>query len=165
LSVAKKLLLFLFIISCTSSSDVLIQETESNSETTTTQTIVKQSLTAEEILIDIFNAYKTFSDDPVGAVDVIWNYAHEDNKEITGPKERFAMMLASEPYDSIIDLKDYSYETIFESEENIHYEIKVLAQNNNYFVITWVFQKTICDEKPCWRTIGVSQPEYFDSGI
>ena len=162
---AKKLLLFLFIISCTSSSDVLIQETQSNNETTTTQTIVKQSLTSEEILVDIFNAYKTFSDDPVKAVEIIWDYAHEDNKEITGPKERFAMMLASEPYDSIIDLKDYSYETIFESEENIHYEIKVLAQNNNYFVITWVFQKTLCDEKPCWRTIGVSQPEYFDSGI
>jgi len=163
--VVKKLLLFLFIISCTSSSDVLLQETESNPEITTTQTIVKQSLTSEEILIDIFNTYKTFSDDPVKAVDVIWDYAHEDNKEITGPKERFAIMLASEPYDSIIDLKDYSYDTIFESEENIHYEIKVLAQNNNYFVITWVFQKTICDEKPCWRTIGVSQPEYFDSGI
>jgi hypothetical protein len=163
--VAKKLLLFLFIISCTSSNDVLIQETQSNTETTTTQTIVKQSLTSEEILVDIFNAYKTFSDDPVKAVDIIWDYAHEDNKEITGPKERFAMMLASEPYDSIIDLKDYSYETIFESEENIHYEIKVLAQNNNYFVITWVFQKTLCKEKPCWRTIGVSQPEYFDSGI
>ena len=162
---AKKLLLFLFIISCTSSSDVLIQETQSNTETTTTQTIIKQSLTSEEILVDIFNTYKTFSDDPVKAVDIIWDYAHEDNKEITGPKERFAMMLASEPYDSIIDLKDYSYETIFESEENIHYEIKVLAQNNNYFVITWVFQKTLCDEKPCWRTIGVSQPEYFDSGI
>lgn len=162
---AKKLLLFLFIISCTSSNDVLIQETQSNTETTTTQTIVKQSLTSEEILVDIFNAYKTFSDDPVKAVDIIWDYAHEDNKEITGPKERFAMMLASEPYDSIIDLKDYSYETIFESEENIHYEIKVLAQNNNYFVITWVFQKTLCEEKPCWRTIGVSQPEYFDSGI
>jgi hypothetical protein len=163
--VAKKLLLFLFIISCTSSNDVLIQETQSNTETTTTQTIVKQSLTSEEILVDIFNAYKTFSDDPVKAVDIIWDYAHEDNKEITGPKERFAMMLASEPYDSIIDLKDYSYEIIFESEENIHYEIKVLAQNNNYFVITWVFQKTLCNEKPCWRTIGVSQPEYFDSGI
>ena len=162
---AKKLLLFLFIISCTSSNDVLIQETQSNTETTTTQTIVKQSLTSEEILVDIFNAYKTFSDDPIKAVDIIWDYAHEDNKEITGPKERFAMMLASEPYDSIIDLKDYSYEIIFESEENIHYEIKVLAQNNNYFVITWVFQKTLCDEKPCWRTIGVSQPEYFDSGI
>ena len=162
---AKKLFLFLLIISCTTTTDVLPIETESISDTTTTQTIVKQSLTSEEILIDIFNAYKTFSDDPIKAVDTIWDYAHEDNKEVTGPKERFAMMLASEPYDSIIDLKDYSYETIFESEENIHYEIKVLAQNNNYFVITWVFQKTLCEEKPCWRTIGVSQPEYFDSGI
>ena len=162
---AKKLFLFLLIISCTTTTDVLPIETESISDTTTTQTIVKQSLTSEEILIDIFNAYKTFSDDPIKAVDTIWDYAHEDNKEVTGPKERFAMMLASEPYDSIIDLKDYSYETIFESEENIHYEVKVLAQNNNYFVITWVFQKTLCEEKPCWRTIGVSQPEYFDSGI
>ena len=162
---AKKLFLFLLIISCTTTTDVSPIETESISDTTTTQTIVKQSLTSEEILIDIFNAYKTFSDDPIKAVDTIWDYAHEDNKEVTGPKERFAMMLASEPYDSIIDLKDYSYETIFESEENIHYEVKVLAQNNNYFVITWVFQKTLCDEKPCWRTIGVSQPEYFDSGI
>lgn len=162
---AKKLFLFLLIISCTTTTDNLSIETETTSETTTIQAVVKQSLTSEEILIEIFNAYKTFSKDPVKAVDIIWDYAHEDNKEITGPKERFAMMLASEPYDSIIDLKDYSYETIFESEENIHYEIKVLAQNNNYFVITWVFQKTLCDEKPCWRTIGVSQPEYFDSGI
>ena len=161
----KKLFLFLLIISCSTTTEVIQIETESNIDTNTTQTIVKQSLSSEEILIDIFNAYKTFSDDPVKAVDIIWGYAHEDNKEITGPKERFAMMLASEPYDSIIDLKDYSYETIFESEENVHYEIKVLAQNNSYFVITWVFQKTLCDEKPCWRTIGVSQPEYFDSGI
>jgi hypothetical protein len=163
--VVKKLFLFLLIISCSTTTEVIQIETESNIDTITTQTIVKQSLTSEEILIEIFNAYKTFSDDPVKAVDIIWDYAHEDNKEITGPKERFAMMLASEPYDSIIDLKDYSYETIFESEENVHYEIKVLAQNNNYFVITWVFQQTLCDEKPCWRTIGVSQPEYFDSGI
>jgi len=163
--VVKKLFLFLLIISCSTTTEVIQIETESNIDTITTQTIVKQSLTSEEILIEIFNAYKTFSDDPVKAVDIIWDYAHEDNKEITGPKERFAMMLASEPYDSIIDLKDYSYETIFESEENVHYEIKVLAENNNYFVITWVFQQTLCDEKPCWRTIGVSQPEYFDSGI
>ena len=161
----KKLFLFLLIISCSTTTEVIEIETESNIDTNTTQTIVKQSSTSEEILIDIFNIYKTFSDDPVKAVDIIWGYAHEDNKEITGPKERFATMLASEPYDSIIDLKDYSYETIFESEENVHYEIKVLAQNNSYFVITWVFQKTLCDEKPCWRTIGVSQPEYFDSGI
>jgi len=154
--VARKLLSFLLIISCTSTTDVLPESS---------QTIVKQTLSSEEILVEIFDAYKVFSENPTNAVDTIWNYAHEENKEITGPKERFSMMLTSKPYDSIIDLKDYSYEVTFESEENIHYEVKVLAESNNYFIITWVFEKTICDEKPCWRTIGVSQPEFFDSGI
>ena len=152
----RKLFLFLLIISCTSTSDVL---------TETSQTVLKQSLSSEEILVEIFDTYKVFSENPNRAVDTIWSYAHEKNQETTGPKERFSMMLTSEPYNSIIDLKDYSYELIFESEENIHYEVKVLADSNNYFVITWVFEKTICSEKPCWRTIGVSQPEFFDSGI
>lgn len=153
---ARKLLFFLFIISCTSTTDVLTEPSEA---------YVSQPLSSEEILIEIFDTYKIFSEDPSKAVDTIWNYAHKENQEITGPKERFSMMLTSEPYNSIIDLKDYSYEITFESEENIHYEIKVLAESNNYFVITWVFEKTICDDKPCWRTIGVSQPKYFDSGI
>ena len=153
---ARKLLSFLLIISCTSTTDVLPESS---------QTIVKQTFSSEQILVEIFDAYKVFSENPSNAVDTIWNYAHEENKEITGPKERFSMMLTSKPYDSIIDLKDYSYEVTFESEENIHYEVKVLAESNNYFIITWVFEKTICDEKPCWRTIGVSQPEFFDSGI
>ena len=153
---ARKLLFFLFIISCTSTTDVLTEPSEA---------LVSQPLSSEEILIEIFDTYKIFSEDPSKAVDTIWNYAHKENQEITGPKERFSMMLTSEPYNSIIDLKDYSYEITFESEENIHYEIKVLAESNNYFVITWVFEKTICDDKPCWRTIGVSQPKYFDSGI
>ena len=152
----RKLFLFLLIISCTSTSDVL---------TETSQTVLKQSLSSEEILVEIFDTYKVFSENPNRAVDTIWSYAHEKNQETTGPKERFSMMLTSEPYNSIIDLKDYSYEIIFESEENIHYEVKVLADSNNYFVITWVFEKTICSEKPCWRTIGVSQPKFFDSGI
>ena len=153
---ARKLFLFLLIISCTSTSDVL---------TETSQTVLRQSLSSEEILVEIFDTYKVFSENPNKAVDTIWSYAHEKNQETTGPKERFSMMLTSEPYNSIIDLKDYSYEIIFESEENIHYEVKVLADSNNYFVITWVFEKTICSEKPCWKTIGVSQPEFFDSGI
>ena len=153
---ARKLLFFLFIISCTSTTDVLIEPSEA---------LVSQPLSSEEILVEIFDTYKVFSEDPSKAVDTIWNYAHKENQEITGPKERFSMMLTSEPYNSIVDLKDYSYEITFESEENIHYEVKVLAESNNYFVITWVFERTICDDKPCWRTIGVSQPEFFDSGI
>ena len=76
-------------------------------------------------------------------------------------------MLVSAPYDSIIDLKEYSYEVTYENETNVHYEVKVLAKTNNYFVITWVFEKTECPdfEEPCWLTIAVTAPAYFDSGI
>ncbi len=163
---AKKLLLFFLIVSCSSiSNESTLSQQSSDNPLKTNQTQEVLSLSSEEILIRIFDVYKTFSENPDEAVNIIWNFAHEDNQEMTGPKERFSMMLTSEPYDSIVDLKDYSYKVILESTENIQYEVKVLAQNNNYFVITWIFQKTICNEKPCWRTIGVSQPEYFDSGI
>ena len=163
---AKKLLLFFLIVSCSSiSNESTLSQQSSDNPLKTNQTQEVLSLSSEEILIRIFDVYKTFSENPDEAVNIIWNFAHEDNQEMTGPKERFSMMLTSEPYDSIVDLKDYSYKVILESTENIQYEVKVLAQNNNYLVITWIFQKTICNEKPCWRTIGVSQPEYFDSGI
>tara|TARA_Y100000816_G_scaffold228410_1_gene173537 strand:+ start:80 stop:535 length:456 start_codon:yes stop_codon:yes gene_type:complete len=148
----KTLILLIFLISCTSSEAVIDES---------------KPLNSEEVLNVIFESYKNFSDNPEKAVDVIWGFAHEDNKEITGPKERFGQMLVSEPYDSIIDLKEYSYEVTYENETNVHYEVKVLAKTNNYFVITWVFEKTDCPglDEQCWLTIGVTAPEYFQSGI
>ena len=150
--VKKTLILLIFLISCTG-SEAVIEESK--------------PLNSEAVLNVIFESYKNFSDNPEKAVDVIWGFAHEDNKEITGPKERFARMLVSEPYNSIIDLKEYSYEVTYENETNVHYEVKVLAKTNSYFVITWVFEKTDCPELDgeCWLTIGVTAPEYFQSGI
>ena len=161
---AKKLLFFLLLISC-GPTDGVVSQNSLEDIVVLNEIKETKSLTSEEILIEIFNAYKNFSENPAFAIDTIWNYAHEKNREATGPKERFSIMLTSEPYNSIVDLKDYSYETIFENDNNIHYEVRVLAKNNNYFVITWVFEKTLCEEKPCWRTIGVSPPKYFDTGI
>jgi hypothetical protein len=152
--VAKKtLILLLLLVSCSESQTVVDEP--------------PQSLNSEEVLNLIFDSYKNFTNNPEKAVDTIWGFAHENNKEITGPKERFSQMLVSEPYDSIIDLREYSYEVTYEDETNIHYEVKVLAKNNNYFIITWVFEKTDCPElkKQCWLTIAVTAPSYFDSGI
>jgi hypothetical protein len=151
--VKKTLILLILLVSCSGSQTVVDEP--------------PKSLNSEEVLNLIFDSYKNFSSNPEKAVDIIWGFAHEDNKEITGPKERFYQMLISEPYDSIIDLKEYSYEVTYENETNIHYEVKVLAKTNNYFVITWVFEKTECpdSEEQCWLTIAVTAPAYFESGI
>ena len=112
-------------------------------------------------------SYQNFSKDPDKSVEIIWDNAHKDNKEVTGPIDRFKLMLTSEPYNSIIDLTDYSYEIIQEDGETIHYEIKILNNKNEYFIVTWVFVFDECELSGgmCWQTIGVSAPTYFDSGI
>lgn len=121
----------------------------------------------EEILVEIMESYQNFSKDPDKSVEIIWNNAHQDNKEVTGPIDRFKLMITSEPYNSIIDLTDYSYEIIQEDGETIHYEIKILNNKNEYFIVTWVFVFDECELSGgmCWQTIGVSAPMYFDSGI
>ncbi len=151
--VKKTLILLLLLVSC-SESQTIIDEPP-------------KSLNSEEVLNLIFDSYKNFTNNPEKAVDTIWGFAHEDNKEVTGPKERFYQMLITAPYDSIIDLKEYSYKVTYENETNVHYEVKVLTKTNNYFVITWVFEKTECfdSEGSCWLTVAVTAPAYFESGI
>jgi len=161
--VAKKLFFLFFLISC-STSNASVEVNSEISQTTITEALTV-SLDSEDILIQILEAYKSFSGNPDKSLDIIWNFAHPNNQAITGPKERFAMMLTSEPYDLIIDLKDYSYKVVYENDENIHYEVNFVNQNNSYLVLTWVFEKTLCFEKPCWRTIGVSEPQFLGSGI
>ena len=160
---AKKLLFLFFLISC-STSNASVEVNREISQTTITETLTV-SLDSEVILIQILDAYRSFSSNPDESLDIIWNFAHPNNQAVTGPKERFALMLTSEPYDLIIDLKDYSYKVIFESDENIQYEVNFINQNNSYLVLTWVFEKTLCNNKPCWRTIGVSEPKFLGSGI
>ena len=115
---AKKLFFLFFLVSCTS-SNASVEVNNEISQTTITEALTV-ALDSEDILIQILDAYRSFSSSPDESLDIIWNFAHPNNQAVTGPKERFALMLTSEPYDLIIDLKDYSYKVVFESDENIH---------------------------------------------
>ena len=69
--VKKALILLILLVSCSDG-----------------QTVIKESpkaLNSEEVLNLIFDSYKNFSSNPEKATDTIWGFAHEDNKEITGP--------------------------------------------------------------------------------
>ena len=83
--------------------------------------LVVEQKDSEDVLIEIMESYRNFSLDPDKAVEIIWNNAHKDNKEVTGPIGRFKSMLISAPYNAIVDLTDYSYEVIQEDGEMVHY--------------------------------------------
>jgi len=112
-------------------------------------------------------SYKDFSAQPEKSIKTIWGHAHKDNKAVTGPIERFGVMLTSEPYNAIINLTDYSFEVLQEDDQTIQYEIKILNNKNEYFIVNWIFTLDKCEmnEGLCWQTISVSPPMYFDSGI
>ena len=96
----KLFLIIFFLFSCTSTNadnDLVVEQKDS-----------------EDVLIEIMEGYRNFSSDPDKAVEIIWNNAHIDNKEVTGPIERFKSMLISAPYNAIVDLTEYSYEVIQE---------------------------------------------------
>ena len=69
--------------------------------------------------------------DPDKAVEIIWNNAHKDNKEVAGPIKDLNAYFCS--YNAIVDLTDYSYEVIQEDGEMVHYEIKNL--NNKMSIL------------------------------
>ena len=150
----KKYILFLVFICCSSVF----------SDENTQSSVIEPNV----VLTEILESYKNFSESPQKAIDIIWDNAHPSNREITGPKDRFERMLLSEPYSSILDLKEYSFIKTIETEESQHYEIKILAKNNSYFEVTWVFQLDLClsdSENKCWLTVAVTAPSYFESGV
>ena len=154
----KKYLILLIFLSCTTSVS------EKNIDTVVETSIVESDI----ILTEILASYQNFSNSPQNSLDIIWNYAHPDNKKIIGPKENFRNMLLSEPYNSILDLKEYSFTKTVETDDSEHYEIKILAKNNSYFEVTWVFQLDVClddSENKCWLTVAVTAPSYFESGV
>ena len=75
----KKTLIFLILLVSCSGSQTVVDEPPKN-------------LNSEEVLNLIFDSYKNFTSNPEKAVDRIWGLAHEDNKEMTGPKELFYQM-------------------------------------------------------------------------
>jgi hypothetical protein len=154
----KKYLLLFIILSCCA-----------NPLSTSDSDIPKTNfVNSEDVLVEILDSYKNYSKNPEKSIDVIWNFAHPSNKEVTGPKDNFERMLLSDPYSSILDLKEYSITKTIETENNDHYKIKILAKNNSYFEVTWVFQLDECPENPaknCWLTIAVTAPSYYESGV
>ena len=106
----KKYLVLLIFLSCTTS--VPAENIDTNAQTSVVE--------SNAILTEILESYQNFSNSPQISLDTIWNYAHPDNKKITGPKENFRNMLLSEPYNSILDLKEYSFTKTVETKDTEH---------------------------------------------
>ena len=96
-----------------------------------------------------------------------WEFAHPDNKLITGPLNKFTRMIYSENYKMLLNHLDSEIIEIFKADEKYGFEVKILGQDKNYYKFQWIVEKYSNEGplKDCWLTTSVSNPISLGSSI
>ena len=88
-----------------------------------------------------------------------WLFAHPDNKKITGPYERFRIMIYGQQYKYLINHSSHKIKLITNSPNVYVYRIEVLTDDKKLFFYEWHVKKGSDDNcKNCWYTSAVSLP-------
>ena len=88
-----------------------------------------------------------------------WLFAHPDNKKVTGPYERFRIMIYGQQYRHLVNHSNHKIKLISNSPNTFVYRIEILTNKKKLFFYEWHVQKGNDKNcKKCWFTTAVSQP-------
>ena len=96
-----------------------------------------------------------------------WSFAHPQNRKITGPFPRFAMMLKGPGYDVLLNHKSHSIKTgsntasgqTNDGEMWQQFDVLMETRRGEILYFSWVVQKVTSGQfKDCWMTVAVSSP-------
>ena len=88
-----------------------------------------------------------------------WLFAHPDNKKITGPYERFRIMIYGAQYRSLLNHSSHKINLIMNTPNKHIFKIEILAKDKQLLFYEWHVQKASEKNcKDCWFTSGVSMP-------
>ena len=76
-----------------------------------------------------------YNDEPKknNGIKQTWEFAHPFNKRYTGPLPKFINMIKSENYKMLLNHLDSEIIEIFKTDEKYGFEVKILAQDKNYY--------------------------------
>ena len=88
-----------------------------------------------------------------------WLFAHPDNKKVTGPYERFRIMIYGQQYKYLMNHSSHKIKLITNSPNTYVYRIEILTNDKKLFFYEWHVQKGSDNNcQNCWFTSAVSQP-------
>ena len=148
-----KLIFFFFIFINTSNADLI----KPNS-----------NLKAFEVLMIQLNSLKNNNKPYKDAgIEQTWEFAHPNNKLMTGPLDKYKKMIYSESYKILISHQSAEI-TILKETENISvYKVTILTKNKKKYYYIWQVEKVLSEGKlkNCWMTSSVSSPKYLGEVI
>ena len=100
-------------------------------------------------------------------IEQTWEFAHPNNKLITGPLDKFKKLIYSESYKILLDLESYEITIIKETARMSIYKVFVLSKSKKKYYYVWKVEKVLIDGnlKNCWMTTSVSSPKYLGDVI
>tara|TARA_B100000767_G_C19389982_1_gene379471 strand:+ start:110 stop:565 length:456 start_codon:yes stop_codon:yes gene_type:complete len=122
---------------------------------------------AEVVKIQLAGLQKNDRDFKDSGIEQTWNFAHPNNKKVTGPLGNFKRMIKGDSYQMMINHLSHTI-TLLGSKDNwAQFEVVILDKNKIYHKFNWQVEKYTVDGdlKNCWLTTMVSNPIALGSSI
>ena len=130
--------------------------------------IPKNSILPAEVvkiqLVGLMNNDREYKD---SGIEQTWNFAHPNNKKVTGPLPNFKMMIKGDSYQMMLDHLSHTITELGSSDKWAQFEVVILDKNKIYHKFSWQVEKYTVDGplKGCWLTTIVSSPVSLGSSI
>tara|TARA_Y100001935_G_scaffold181700_1_gene150470 strand:+ start:257 stop:718 length:462 start_codon:yes stop_codon:yes gene_type:complete len=100
-------------------------------------------------------------------IEQTWNFAHPNNKKVTGPLDNFKRMIKSDSYQMMIDHLSHTITEVGSSDKWAQFEVIILDKNKIYHKFNWQVEKYTLQGalSDCWMTTMVSSPIPLGSSI
>ncbi len=100
-------------------------------------------------------------------IEQTWNFAHPNNKRVTGPLNNFKRMIKGDSYQMMINHISHTITKLGSSDNWAQFEVIILDKEKIYHKFNWQVEKYTMDGdlKDCWLTTMVSNPIPLGSSI
>ena len=100
-------------------------------------------------------------------IEQTWNFAHPNNKKVTGPLENFKRMIKGDSYQMMINHLSHTITQLGSADKWAQFEVVILDENKIYHKFNWQVEKYTMNGplKNCWLTTMVSNPIPLGSSI
>ena len=122
---------------------------------------------AEVVKIQLTGLQKNDLEFKDSGIEQTWNFAHPNNKKVTGPLDKFKRMIKGDSYQMMIDHLSHTITQLGSKDNWAQFEVVILDNNKIYHKFNWQVEKYTLegDLKDCWLTTMVSNPIPLGSSI
>jgi len=122
---------------------------------------------SEVVKIQLNGLQKNDLDFIDSGIEQTWNFAHPNNKKVTGPLPNFKRMIKGDAYQMMLNHLSYTITELGSSDKWAQFEVIILDKNKIYHKFNWQVEKYTLDGvlKDCWLTTMVSNPIPLGSSI